>query len=491
MTINDLLKITQKYCDPREQVLIKKAYFCAEKIHQGEKRGTGEAYIMHPLMTAKWLAENELDADTISAALLHDVVENNPSESQEIKKIFGAHIAELVDGVTKLGKIKIKKSWFLLFKIFQNQQEKQLGFERHVESLRKMLMAMSKDIRVIFIKFADRLHNMQTLNGVYPQKRERIARETIEIYAPLAYRLGMGELKGTLEDLAFPYAYPKEYEWVKKIAGPKYQEKGKHLEKAMRIIKLKLAENKIKAQIHGRKKHLYSLYKKLIKYDRNLSKIYDLVAIRIIVDSVEACYKVLGIVHSMWKPLLGRIKDYIAMPRPNGYQSLHTTVFGPDGEILEIQIRTWKMHNMAENGIAAHWHYSQDKKSTKIPKDKFEWVQELGRWQGKLIDRNEWSKGLRLDFFEKRIFVFTPQGDIRDLPASATPIDFAYSVHTEIGNKAKLAKVNGKLVRLNHKLSNGDIVDVIIDKNSKGPKRDWLRFVKTSKARGKIKSFFV
>lgn len=489
MSINELLKITQKYCDSHEQALIKKAYFYAEKIHQGKTRGTGENYIVHPLATAKWLAENELDADTIAAALLHDVVEDDPKQLQEIKKIFGPHIAELVDGVTKLGKIKIKKSWFLPFKIIQNQQEKQLGFERHVESLRKMLMAMSKDIRVIFIKFADRLHNMQTLNGVKLQKRERIARETIEIYAPLAYRLGMGELKGALEDLAFPYAYPKEYQWVKKIAGPKYKEKGKHLERTMKIIKEKLAENYLKAQVHGRKKHLYSLYKKLLKYDRNLSKIYDLMAIRVIVDSVEECYKVLGIIHSMWKPLLGRIKDYIAMPRPNGYQSLHTTVFGSDGEIIEIQIRTWKMHNMAENGIAAHWHYAQDKKSTKIPKDRLGWVQELGRWQDKLIDRNEWSKGLKLDFFEKRIFVFTPQGDIHDLPANATPIDFAYSVHTEIGNKAKLAKVNSRLVKLNHQLNNGDIVEVIIDRNSKGPKRDWLRFVKTSKARGKIKSF--
>lgn len=494
MTIDKLLEKTNDYCTPTDQKAIKLAYEFAQNIHKHETRGTGGPYIQHPLKVAYYLAENELDPSTIIGALLHDTEETNPKISSEISKIFGSEVADLVEGVTKLGKIKIKKSWFLPFKFLRSRQEKQLGFQRHLESLRKMLLAMSKDIRVILIKFADRLHNMQTLEGVRPDKQRRIAQETLEIYAPIAHRLGMGKLKGTLEDLSFPYVYPKEYEMTKQLAGKSYQEKEKVCNKAQEIISKVLIENHINSHIDGRKKHLYSLWKKLTQHNNDINKIYDIIAVRIVVDSIEECYKVLGLIHKTWRPLIGRIKDYIAVPKPNGYQSLHTTIFGPDGEILEIQIRTNQMHYNAEYGIAAHWHYAQKNKSAgNVHKgshlnDKLTWLDELAKWQEAQTDENELLNGLNLDFFKDRIFVFTPQGDIHDLPANSSPVDFAYSIHTEVGNKCIGAKVNGKIVKLDYSLNNGDIVDIITKSQSK-PKRDWLRFVKTQRARSKIKSF--
>jgi GTP pyrophosphokinase len=494
ITLNDLLKITGSYLTKNDQDLITKAYNFAKDAHKGEKRGTGEEYINHPLHCAYLLAINNFDVQTIAATLLHDVAENNPKEINALKKQFGPEIFEIVDGVTKLGKIKIKKSWFFPLSILQDRRQKQLGYERHIESLRKMLLAMAKDLRVVMIKFADRIHNMQTLKGVRPEKRERIARETLEIYAPLAYRLGMGKVKGELEDLAFPYAYPKEYQQIKKIVGHKYEEKEESLKKVIKVLNEKISKVGIKATIHGRRKHLYSLYKKLKKHDNDISKIYDLVAVRIIVNNLEDCYKVLGIIHQTWTPLIGRIKDYIAVPKPNGYQSLHTTVFAVDGEIVEIQVRTKEMHDLAENGIAAHWHYKDIRQKPtdmkKIAKDQLVWLKELEKWQQNIKDSKEFSKVLKLDFFKDRIFVFTPQGDVHDLPLGATPIDFAYAIHSDVGNACVGAKLNGKMIKLDQPLKNGDIVD-IITKNDSRPKRDWLKFVKTSRARGKIKSYLI
>jgi len=489
ISIAKIIDKLKPYMDKKELALIKKAYDFACIAHENQIRGTGESYITHPLETAYWLTRYEVDAQTIAAALLHDVEEDNPFYTKEIRNKFGDEIADLVHGVTKLGKIKIKKSWFLPIKIIQEYQEKQLGFERHIESLRRMLLAMSKDIRIILIKFADRIHNMETIEGVKPEKRTRIALETIEIYAPLAYRLGMGELKGILEDLAFPYAYPKEYQWLNKLVGPAYKEKEIYLEKFINILKKQLLDHKIKCKIHGRKKHFYSLYKKLLKHDRDLSKIYDLVAVRVIVNSIEDCYKTLGIIHSIWRPLIGRIKDFIALPKPNGYKSLHTTVFGTDGEIIEVQIRTQEMHDQAENGIASHWHYSEKKTSEEIQSDKFVWLDELQKWQQNLKNSSELSEALKLDFFSDRIYAFSPLGDIFDLPLGATPVDFAYSIHTDLGHNCVGAKVNNKLVKLNYQLKNGDIVEIINKKDSK-PKRDWLKSVVTSRAKSKIRSFF-
>ncbi|MCL5794826.1 MAG: RelA/SpoT family protein [Patescibacteria group bacterium] len=488
----DLLKKTGNYLNKADQDLITKAYYFAKDAHKGEKRGTGEEYINHPLHSAYLLAINNFDAQTIAAALLHDVAENNPHKIKSLKAEFGPEIFEIIDGVTKLGKIKIKKSWFFPLNLLQNRRQKQLGYERHIESLRKMLLAMAKDLRVVMIKFADRIHNMQTLKGVRPEKRERIARETLEIYAPLAYRLGMGKVKGELEDLAFPYAYPKEYQKVKNIVGHKYEEKEEYLKKVIEVLENKIHKVGIKAKIHGRRKHLYSLYKKLKKYDFDITKIYDLVAVRIIVNNLEDCYKVLGIIHQTWKPLIGRIKDYIAVPKPNGYQSLHTTVFAIDGEIVEIQVRTKEMHDKAENGIAAHWHYKDIRQKpanmAKIAKDQLVWLKELEKWQQNIKDSKEFSQILKIDFFKDRIFVFTPQGDVHDLPLGATPVDFAYAIHSDVGNTCVGAKLNGKMIKLDQPLKNGDIVDIITKKESE-PKRDWLKFVKTSRARGRIKSY--
>jgi len=348
---------------------------------------------------------------------------------------------------------------------------------------------------VVIIKLADRLHNMKTLEGVEESKRLRIAKETLEIYAPLAYRLGMGELKGQLEDLAFPYVYPAEFRKVKSQVAEALQTRKTYLEKVTRVVGKKLAEEGIEAQIHGRAKHLYSLWRKLQRYDNDISRIYDLIALRIIVKSVGDCYKALGIIHENWKPLVGRIKDYIAMPKPNGYQSLHTTVFCLEGKIVEFQIRTQKMHEQAENGIAASWHYSEKKgtldyilkRIKRVPQEDLRWVKELAKWQRNLQDNLEFSQNLEVDFFSDRIFVYTPQGEVKDLPAGSTPIDFAYSIHSEIGNSCTGAKINGKMASLATALRNGDIVEIIKAKRVVGPKRDWLEFVKTSLAKSQIR----
>ncbi len=460
--------------------LVKLAYDFASDAHKNQKRMSGEPYIEHPLETAIILAKMGLDQDTIIAALLHDVPEDTSYSLVDVKKNFGPEVAKLVGGITKLGVIKYR------------------GMEKYAENLRKMFISMAQDIRTILIKMADRLHNLKTLGALPPEKQKRIAQESLEIYGAIANRLGMGQIKGELEDLAFPYIHPDDYKWMKTEILPKIELKMEYTQKVIELIKKELSSQKIKIiEIHGRAKRLYSLYRKLKKphYDGDVSKIYDLVALRIIVPTIEDCYQTLGIIHQAWKPLPGRIKDYISQPKPNGYQSLHSTVFGPEGKIIEFQIRTPKMHEQAEYGIAAHWHYKEnggrikniEKKGYQLPK-KFEWVQDLVKWQKGIKDNQRYLKSLTVDFFKNRIFVFTPEGDVIDLPDEATPIDFAYSVHSWIGDHCAGAKINNRISSLDAQLKNGDVVTIITDKNRKGPGHDWLKFAKTSAARSKIKS---
>lgn len=471
LKLQDLLFKTQ-YLRPQDQKILKEAYLLAEKAHKGVFRKSGEPFIQHPLNVALKLANLNLDRPTLVAALLHDLPEDTKVELKEIEDKFGKEVAFLVSGVSKLGYIRLKSGRFLKKK------------ERQIEILKRMFLAMASDLRVILLKLADRWHNLETLKYLPLEKQEKIAQETLEIYAPLAYRLGMGEMKGILEDLAFPYAYPKEYQWLSKLAIPKYKIREKYLKKVKKVLEEEIKKAKIKAEIHGRAKHFFSLYKKLEKYDYDLSKIYDLVALRILVKRVSDCYAVLGIIHKMWKPLLGRIKDYIAVPKPNGYQSLHTTVFCLEGKIVEFQIRTYKMHEWAEYGIAAHFLYKEKKT---LPSSEFPWLEELVALQKK-ISKQEFLKGLKLDIFKDRIFVFTPKGDVVDLPEGASPIDFAYEIHTEVGHQCVGALVNGQIVPLNYQLKNGDIVKVLLKKGG-FPKRDWLKFVRTQKAKERISQY--
>lgn len=493
-TFIDLRAKLATYMNEQELVFIERAYDRAFAAHEGVKRESGEPYIEHPLAVAMTLANFSLDSPTIAASLLHDVVEDTKVSLSSLEREFGKEVSCLVAGVTKLQRVRLKPSFSFLPSFFQKRAEEARNFERQVESLRKMLLAMTTDIRVIFIKLADRLHNMQTLDAVRPDKRARIAQETLEIYAPLANRLGMGSIKGQLEDLAFPYVYPHEYKDLHDRVGGKLTAREVYVLRFQKILTNFLQKEGVPvSSVHGRAKHLYSLWRKLQRYDGDLSKIYDLVAVRIIVPTVADCYQTLGLLHSRWNPLIGRIKDYIATPKPNGYQSLHTTIFGPDGEIVEIQIRTTEMHDLAERGIAAHWHYSESKHAKKVAeresRTKLEWLEELHKWQASLKDPNELKRILSLDFFSDQIFVFTPQGDVIKLPAKSTPIDFAYAIHSDVGNACTGAKIDGKIVPLDTKLDNGDIVEIMTAKNPQGPKRDWLTFVQTQKARSHIKVY--
>ena len=459
--------------------LIEKAFTFAEIAHSGQKRKSGEDYINHPVKTAVILAELMADSTTIAAGLLHDVPDDTPITSKEIEQEFGKEISYLVNGVTKLGKLRYQ------------------GAERQVENLRKMFLAMAEDVRVVLIKLADRLHNIQTLSALPPEKQKRIAIETLEIYAPLAYRLGLGELKGQLEDSAFPYAYPEEHKWLLSQIRDAYKERERYLQKIKPILQRELLKENIPVlEISSRAKHYYSLYRKLQKYDMDLNKIYDLVALRIIVPDLEKSYASLGLIHKLWKPLPGRIKDYIALPKPNGYQSLHTTVFCEDGKITEFQIKTKEMHEKAEYGIAAHWFYSENKKNKKLlgvanfcSTKELEWVKQLREWQKDIRSPQEFLESLKIDFFKDRIFVFTPKGDIVDLPEEATAIDFAYHIHSDIGHQCVGAKADNKLIALDEPLKNGQIIEIII-KKEKGPNKKWLEFVKTNLAKDRIKNWF-
>ncbi len=477
MSKPNVKEIIELMKEPSEKdiALISKAYEFAEKAHEGEKRFTGEPYFVHAFETGKNLAIFGMGSSSIAAGLLHDTLEDTNTDKETLEKEFGKEILFLVEGVTKLGTLKYH------------------GLERHVESLRKLFVATAEDVRVLIIKLADRLHNIQTLDG-HPQKekRERIALETLEIFVPLADRLGMWKLKGILEDAAFPHVYPKEYEETKELSKKRNKNHLKSLEKFHRSLIKDLAKHGIKDfSTSYRVKHLYSLYRKLLRYHMDITKIYDITAIRIVVPSIEDCYKVLGIVHGSWKPLPGRIKDYIAFPKPNGYQSIHTTVFTGDGEVVEIQIRTKEMHREAQYGIASHLAYKGGlfdsfSKKTKEVKRRLGWIQELIKWQEQVSENKEFLKELKMDFFKSRVFIFTPKGDVVDLPEDSTPIDFAYAIHSDIGDHVSGAKVNGKMASLKTKLQNGDIVEIINGKNSR-PNRKWLDYTKTSMAQRRIR----
>ncbi|MBV8489992.1 MAG: bifunctional (p)ppGpp synthetase/guanosine-3',5'-bis(diphosphate) 3'-pyrophosphohydrolase, partial [Candidatus Eremiobacteraeota bacterium] len=471
MTIRELVKRVQAYDPSLEAEWLMRVYEMADAAHEGQRRASGESYIEHPLAVAGILAELEMDRQTIAAALLHDVVEDTSITSEQVAEQFGPEIAHLVEGVTKLTRIP-----------YQSKEDAQ------VENLRKMFMAMAKDIRVIIIKLADRLHNMRTLGSLPPAKQQAIARETLDIYAPIAHRLGIWKIKWEIEDDCLRYLDPEPYrEIVERVAKTRAAREA-DVEGAIARLKAEFAEMKVNAEIHGRPKHFYSIYSK-IKKGRDFSTIYDLTAIRIIVDTVKDCYAALGAVHAMWTPLPGRFKDYIAMPKPNMYQSLHTTVVGPTGEPLEIQIRTWEMHRTSEYGIAAHWRYKEGGKADQF-ENKLSWLRALLEWQKDMRDSRVFMENLKLDLFDTQVFVFSPRGDVYSMPAGGTPLDFAYSVHTDVGNHCVGAKVNGRIVPLDYQLGNGDICEILVNKSSAHPSLDWLSIVKTSSAKHKIKQWF-
>ena len=475
VTIDMILEAVKSYQPNADADLIRRAYELADAAHKGQKRVSGEDYISHPLAVAKILTDLQIDDITISAAILHDVVEDTTHTLDEMRELFGEEVAMLIDGVTKLGRIQYK-----------SKEEQQL------ESYRKMFLAMAKDIRVIMIKLADRLHNMRTLKYMREDKQKRIARETIEIYAPLANRLGISNVKWELEDLCLRYLDPKAYYDLVESVKQKRQERQAFIDEAHEQIVEKLEEAHITAEIQGRAKHFYSIYKKMKRDQKDISEIYDLSALRVLVDSVKDCYGVLGIIHAMWKPLPGRFKDYIAMPKSNGYQSLHTTVICR-GYPLEIQIRTFAMHKVSEYGVAAHWKYKEAGRSVGATREydqKMSWLRQMVSLQHELDDPREYFEALKVDVFSDEVFVFTPKGDVVDLPKGSIPIDFAYRIHTEVGHHCVGAKVNGKIVPLEYKLKNGDIVSIITNKSNSGPSRDWLNIVASSETRTKIRSWF-
>ena len=473
--LQELIEKIKKYAPNGDIDLIEKAYYYGKKAHEGQLRKSGEPYFIHPIAVANILCDMELDMQTIAAGLLHDVVEDTEYTYEDIKNDFGEEIADLVDGVTKLGQIKYKSKE-----------------ETQAENLRKMFLAMSKDIRVILIKLADRLHNMRTLKYMPPEKAKSKATETLEIYGGIASRLGIYKVKWELEDIALRYIDSEGYyDLVEKVAKKRSQREA-YIEKIVDILKEKVEEVNIKCDIYGRPKHFYSIYRKMKNKHKDFEEIYDLMAVRIIVNSVKDCYAVLGMVHTLWKPIPGRFKDYIAMPKPNMYQSLHTIVVGPDGEPVEIQIRTKEMHNIAEYGIAAHWKYKEGKTNVKENKleEKLQWLRQMMEWEKELKDPQEFMDALKDDVFNSQVYVFTPKGDVIELPAGSTPIDFAYRVHTNVGNKCVGAKINGRIAPLDYKLENGNIVEILTSANSNGPSRDWVNIVQTPNAKSKIRQWF-
>ena len=452
---------------------IKKAYAFAARHHLGQSRSSGEPFIIHPLAVAIILADMGMDPDSVIAGLIHDVVEDTYVPIAEVQEQFGKDIADMVDGVTKLGHIA-----------YENKEERQ------AESLRKMLLAMAKDIRVIIIKLADRLHNLRTLEYVEENKQRAKAYETLEIYAPLAHRLGMSRVKWELEDVALRFIDPDGYyDLVQKIAK-KRDEREAYIQEVIDMLHDHIGQVGLSADIEGRPKHFYSIYKKMYMQHKDFDQILDLQAVRVIVETVKDCYAVLGIVHTLWKPIPGRFKDYIAVPKPNMYQSLHTTVIGPRGEPFEIQIRTREMHRTAEYGIAAHWKYKEGRTTSDSMDKKLAWLRELLEWQSDLKEPKEFMEALKIDLFTDEVFVFTPKGDVIDLPKGSGPLDFAYSIHSAVGNRCTGAKVNGKIVTLDYQLNTGDIVEILTGPATAGPSRDWLNIVKTSQAKNRIKQWF-
>ena len=476
----ELINSVLKYHPSTDISMIEKAYKVASEAHEGQKRKSGEPYIIHPLCVAIILADLELDKETIVAGLLHDAVEDTWMTYEEVEKEFGSEVALLVDGVTKLGQLSYSAD----------------KVEVQAENLRKMFLAMAKDIRVILIKLADRLHNMRTLQYMRPEKQQEKARETMDIYAPIAMRLGISKIKVELDDLSLKYLKPDVYyDLVHKVALRK-SEREQFVGAIVKEVKKHMDDANIKAQVDGRVKHFFSIYKKMVNQDKTIDQIYDLFAVRILVDTVKDCYAALGVIHEMYKPIPGRFKDYIAMPKPNMYQSLHTTLIGPNGQPFEIQIRTDEMHRTAEYGIAAHWKYkeSSDGKAPvgKSEEEKLNWLRQILEWQRDMSDNKEFMSLLKndLDLFADSVYCFTPQGDVKTLPSGSTPVDFAYSVHSAVGNKMVGARVNGKLVPIEYEIKNGDRIEIITSQNSQGPSRDWLKLVKSTQAKNKINQWF-
>lgn len=470
ITIEQLIKKIKLYNIKSDEALIRKAFEFANTAHKGQKRLNGDDYIQHPLRTAIILTGMKLSDTLIIAGLLHDVPEDTSYTLKDIQKEFGNDVSELVSGITKLGKIKYR------------------GIERYLENLRKMFIAMAADIRVVLIKCADRIHNLETLEYLPKEKQERIAKESLEIFAQIAHRLGITHLQNQIEMKAFPFAYPREYKWVKDLIQPEYQMlKKRQLAKIINRLPIILNSHDIEyIKIYGRTKELYSLYKKLLRKGRDINQIYDYIALRVIVKNIEDCYKLLGVIHQTWQPVVGRIKDYIAQAKPNGYQSLHTTIFDDEHNIIEIQIRTQEMNETAEYGIAAHWLYKSE--NGKLNETDIAWLKELTKWQKNFAKDEKYLEHLKLDVFQSRIYVFTPKGDVVELPEEATPVDFAYHLHTKLGDSCSKSLVNGQLSPLSTKLKNGDMVEIITNPHRQEPKPEWLNFVKTRVAKNKIKT---
>ena len=477
----ELIEKIKTYHPSNDFSMIEKAYKLAVEAHKDQKRKSGEPYIIHPLKVAYILAELELDMESIVAGILHDIIEDTEYSYEDISNMFSEEIAALVDGVTKLGKLS-----------YTTKEEVQ------AENYRKMFLAMAKDIRVILIKLADRLHNMRTLNYMKPEKQREKAQETLDIYAPLAHRLGISKIRSEMEDLCFKYLEPDAFFDLATKIERKKEERDEFVQDIVKELQRKMDEAGIKGKVYGRTKHFFSIYKKMVNQNKTMDQIYDLFAIRALVDNVKDCYAVLGIVHTMYTPMPGRFKDYIAMPKPNMYQSLHNSLIGPHGQVFEVQIRTWEMHRTSEYGIAAHWKYKEGKanekgnRATRRDEEKLAWLRQIMEWQQDMADNKEYLDTLKQDFniFSTQVYAFTPQGDVIQLTKDSTPIDFAYMIHSAVGNKMVGARVNNKIVPIDHKIQNGDIVEIITSQNSKGPNRDWLNVVKSAQARTKIKQWF-
>jgi len=469
--INDIIDKIQAYHSEANLDIIERAYIYSARVHEGQVRLSGEPYLSHPLEVAGILVEMKLDAISVAAALLHDVIEDTHANPLEVKKMFGPEVLHIVSGVTKLSSLSFHSSR-----------------ARQAESLRKMLLAMADDIRVIMIKLADRLHNMRTLEFHKSNKRREIARETLDIYAPIAARLGIYWMKNELEETSFKNVQPDEFNQIQMLVAKSKTEREKNIGTVKSYIEKKMAETNLKCEVLGRNKNYYSIYNKMISQNLPFEEIYDIIAFRIILDSISKCYEALGLIHSMWKPIDHKFKDYIARPKPNMYQSLHTTVIGPFGERIEIQIRTWEMDRVAKSGIAAHWSYKEGKRIDENISEKFAWIQDLVENQENFRDPGEFLENVRIDLFPDEVYVFTPRGEIKTLPRGATAVDFAYMIHTEVGNQCTGVKVNGQMISLTYELKTGDIVEVITSKNHH-PSKDWLKFVKTVKARSKIRQW--
>lgn len=475
-TPQEVIALCLTYMNSKHVTFVKQAYDLAEEAHRGQIRKSGEAYIMHPVQVAGILADLKMDPVTVATGFLHDVIEDTEYTYADISNIFTPEVADLVDGVTKLGKIK-----------FKSKQEHQ------AENHRKMLLAMAQDVRVILVKLADRVHNMRTLKHHRPEKQRDIAKETLEIYAPLADRLGISRIKWELEDTSLRYMNPQQYYRIVHLMNSRREDRERYIDDSKSAIVESVEELGIKANITGRPKHIYSIYKKMKHQKKQFNEIYDLLAIRVIVDSIKDCYGVLGAIHTRWKPMPGRFKDYIAMPKANMYQSLHTTVLGPNATPLEVQIRTVKMHEIAEYGVAAHWAYKEgvtEKVDNDDMSQHISWFRDILELQSESNDASDFMDSIKQDIFKDKVYVFSPKGDVMELPSGSSTLDFAFHVHTEVGSKSMGAKVNGKIVPLNYKLKNGDIVEMLTSPNSFGPSRDWLNYVNTSKAKNKIKRFF-